>query len=146
MFRLREELQRLKQDIRKAIHGDNGRYKFQLMAGYCSPKRNVLTGLFKQYGIKDFKVTETLEKDKNDYPLYFYLTADVNTTQANWAEYLILRSKKFTIVGDLYNEKNRQWADKSGMPTAWKDKKPLIEKSCSEGIKLWKRRKRNERT
>lgn len=134
---LGRELGDLRGDVRRAIHGGDGRHQFRLMAGYCTPKRSVLTGLFKKYGIKGAHVTEELEKNAEGYPLFYYLTATVNTTQARWAEYLILRSGKFTITNALYDERNRQWANKGGMPKAWSEGKPWIETSCSEGMKAW---------
>lgn len=66
-------------------------------------------------------------------PLAMQATVTVKKSQAEWAEYLLERTKRMCVVGGRINSKNRDWANHHNgqMPRPW------IEKSCSEGNEIW---------
>lgn len=112
---------------------------------YCMPARNHITGLFKQYGIKLHGYKEAIEyveyRDRK-VPGYRLIKVTVSAKQAIWAEYLLLRSKKYMLWSTPLHPRNLEWATKhKSMPPSWNGK-PMIEKSCEEGIKALKEKKK----
>lgn len=109
----------------------------------CSPARNTITRIFKEYGVKIYGLTET-EKlvtiDGKKVPALFIATVKVSSKQVVWAEYLLLRSHQFMLWGKAKHPRNEEWALKHNvMPESWNGK-PLIEKGCSE-LKKHKQRR-----
>ena len=126
----------------------------------CAPARSIITGAFDKYGVKLYgyreriivtsprawlrqqRVVADLPTDmaiEKPLPLATVAEVTVSEKQAAWAEYLLLRTGKLYVPGKYVNERNADWAAKHGgqMPPAWKDGKPWIEQSCSEGKAAW---------
>lgn len=126
---------------------------------YCSPARNIITSTFDRYGVKIFDLKEKVEgvglhqiiqqrnldpsTFDNDMPKVLPVAqvarVTVSEKQAVWAEYLLLRTGKLSIVGQYQNRRNEQWAKqhRGRMPPAWQDGQPWIERSCSDGMAAW---------
>lgn len=157
---LQEELDEIKDSIRL-----ESRVVLTVAKPYCSPARHIITSTLEKYGVKVFDIKEkTLMVSLTDFarrmkiekktfenlqyggaavlflPMATHAKVTVKREQAEWAEYLMLRTGKLYVPGKYYNPKNEEWASKHGdrMPPAWKDgKEPWIEKSCSDGMKIW---------
>lgn len=71
------------------------------------------------------------------YPFCQVATIVVPEQRAMWVEYLLLRQDKITIYGQLYDERNRQWAANHGrgsLPQAWNEHgqlQPWTDSGCS---------------
>ena len=131
---------------------------------FCAPARGIITGAFQPYGVKVYDIAETPMKisvldfarrmrveaktwENLRYgplaalflPLATVAKIRVNESAAAWAEYLLLRTGKLYVPGQYVNRRNEQWAARHGgqMPAAWRDGKPWVEASCSEGVQAW---------
>ena len=131
---------------------------------YCSPARNIITGALQPYGVKIYGYAERTEKTELQgflrrmkveaktwenlkfgpaapmfLPMAIVAEVTVSEQAAAWAEYLLLRTGKLYVPGRYVNKRNAEWANRHGgrMPPAWKDGKPWIEASCSEGVEAW---------
>lgn len=102
---------------------------------YCVPARNSITGIFQHYGVKQFGIEESVHTVKHkgeQIPALIIAKVKVSAKQAVWAEYLLLRSKRFILWGKAQDKRNEAWAAKhKAMPAAWNGK-PLIEKNCEK--------------
>jgi hypothetical protein len=115
--------------IGKLIDSLKGYESITVAKPYCIPARQQITGIFKEYGVKSYGIKEHIEY-KNKIPALHVATVKVSSKQAVWAEYLLLRSKKFLLWSTPKNRKNLEWARKhKAMPQSWNGK-PLREKGC----------------
>lgn len=137
-----------------------GQHQFTVEKPYCSPARPIVM-LLEKYGIPIINYKETIKTvPAGDYakqmginpqgitrnlPLAQRATFRVPNAQANFAEYLLLRTGKLVIAGGAIDKRNETWAARHDgkMPQPW------IEKGCSEGKAIWapvvKRMKENKR-
>lgn len=111
----------------------------------CIPARTEVTKIFDQYGVKILNMKQSIQmvdfEDKK-IPGLWLAKVTVSAKQAEWAEYLLLRSHKFMLWSKPLNAKNLEWADRHNvMPQSWNGK-PLIEKNCKEGLQALKRKKK----
>jgi hypothetical protein len=129
-------------EIRKEYTGKD---KLVVAKPYCSPARNTITGIFNQYGVKLLGFREYpyyITCGKESLPALQIAECIVSSKQVVWAEYLLLRSKRFILWGKAKDSRNLEWARKhNAMPESWNGK-PLIEQGCKEGLevlKTWER-------
>ena len=103
--------------------------------GVCEPSRRPITALFKQYGVKLYGINESVEYAQlngKDVPALFVAVVKVSKKQVVWAEYLLLRSKRFILMSEPKHPKNRVWAEKHrALPPSWNGR-PVRELSCSD--------------
>jgi len=131
---------------------------------FCLPARGIIEPLFRKYGVKLYDIKEkTLMISPLDFarrmkvelrrwenlrygpaalmwlPMALHATVTVKTSQARWAEYLMIRTGKLYVPGKYFDRRNQAWAEKHGgvLPPAWGDKKPWIETKCKEGVEKW---------
>ncbi len=121
-------------NLLKELFGEPGK-KIVVTKGLCAPSRNTVTGMFKQYGIKILDYEEHIEQILHNgkyIPVYYQATIKVRPQQAVWAEYVLLRSKKFLLKSKPLDKRNFAWANKYNgvMPPSWN--KPIIDKGCKE--------------
>lgn len=156
--------------------GPTGQHTFVVQKPYCSPARDIILTALQPYGIP---ISNYAEEEKNTsisaiakmtrlnlksfdglmnlslgIPIAQEATFSVPKGQANWAEYLLDRTKKLAIVKGRIDRRNERWAGKHGgkMPTPWDaqagraraqalapppDGQPWIEKDCSKGKQIW---------
>lgn len=98
---------------------------------YCIPARGIVKSICQQYGVKILGFTEQLHYF-DDIPGLYISRLKVKATQAEWTEYLLLRSQKFMLFSKPLNKRNLEWASRHKlMPLSWNGK-PLIEVGCKE--------------
>lgn len=130
---------------------------------FCTPARYIITSAFQKYGIKIYKYKEgvktlaikdflrrmdiemrdgeNMQYGPFSFPGFMSMAQIAHVTvskkQAGWAEYIALRTRQLYIPGKYVNPRNHEWAVRHGgvMPPAWKEGKPWVEKSCSQGAK-----------
>lgn len=111
----------------------------------CTPARDEIIQIFKHYGVKvhDLKqIIEMIEFEGKTIPGLYKASVTVTSKQAEWAEYLLLRSHKFMLWSKPLNKRNLEWASRHKlMPPSWNGK-PLIERNCKEGLEALKKSKR----
>ncbi len=137
---------------------------------FCLPARGIIEPLFAKYGVKLYDIKEkTLLISPLDFvrrmkielrnwenlkfgpaalmwlPMALQAKVTVKTSQARWAEYLMIRTGRLYVPGRYFDQRNQAWAEKhnGNLPPAWHDKKPWIERSCKEGVEKWKVLKNN---
>lgn len=108
-----------------------------IIAGpYCTPLRNqILTGL-RTFGVTSARITDayvlfpngsagregTVSTDRNgDWPARQVYHVSVAPAAAMWAEYLLLRTRKYELLSPALDPRNERWAAKWGgaMPQPW---------------------------
>jgi hypothetical protein len=110
---------------------------------YCTPARDIVTAICDQYGVKLLGFSEKV--NYLDWITVLHSTnITVSSKQAEWAEYLLLRSKRFMLMSKPKNKRNFEWATKhKQMPDSWNGK-PLIEVGCKEGFSSNKESKKRK--
>lgn len=132
---------------------------------YCSPARHIITGALQPYGVRIYgdikeyprmagvrEMFKQLQLSPESFdgdmpvalPIATIAKVKVSEKAAAWAEYLLLRTGALYVPGRYVNRRNAEWAAKHGglMPPAWRNGRPWIEASCSEGVKAWEQAKR----
>ena len=128
---------------------------------YCAPARDIVMTALQPYGVRVYgydeetrmlsprqalnnlrvkaSAVENVTRLLDPLPTAQVAEVTVSEKQAAWAEYLLLRTGKLYVPGKYVNKRNADWATRHGgqMPPAWKDGKPWIEQSCSEGKAAW---------
>lgn len=140
--------------IRNTLRSDTGKtHTFTVQKAYCCPIEPLIQQALETYGVKivamskskvvsismleAFKLNRATKLDPEraniQLPLATQCTVTVRQSQAEWAEYLLERTKRLYVVGGRINAKNRDWASRHDgrMPRPW------IEKDCNEGNTLW---------
>lgn len=131
---------------------------------YCTPCRGFVVTALQPYGVvihgyseqlrtanplDVIKVNGKMPNTAFDYsrPLPIAQVAKVTVSEAAavWAEYLLMRHGKLSVVPPYQNAKNQAWAARHGgqMPPQWNKGEPWIEKSCTDGVNAWKEVKRS---
>lgn len=107
---------------KKKVREENPeRVTLKFTAAYCTPARNYLPDILKPYKVQNVVVRDKLCSDSEGNK-WQDVEVDVNRQAAAWAEYLLLRSKKLVPNGNLFEDKNREWAARrEDMPKAWTD-------------------------
>lgn len=147
--------------IRNTLRNDSGEvHTFTVQKPFCCGPRQLIMQALEPYGVKIISLGEDqrVNVSVKDYaqiakielkrmenlrygpmavmwlPMAMQCTVTVRKSQAEWAEYLIERSKRMCVVKGGINSKNRDWANRHDgkMPRPW------VEKSCSEGNSIWK--------
>lgn len=105
-----------------------------LAKGYCIPARGQVLTALNPFGVDVVDQGECLMPNP-ETPLYIDAWVRVRDAQAEWAEYLLMRSGHFQITSPPLNRRNEEWARKhnGSMPTPWADKEPWVEAGCSGG-------------
>ena len=98
---------------------------------WCTPARDAVYNALQTYGIHILSYSEdvvTVDGERKTYNqalrdrdgAFIEAQVEVRTTQAEWAEYLLLRTRKFRLMSTPINPKNAAWAAKhNGMPVPW---------------------------
>lgn len=157
---LADNIKEVKKDLRNALRtGGDEVHTFTVQKPFCCGPRQLVMQALEPYGVKilslgpdervNISVTNYAQLAKIELkrmenlrygpmavmwlPMAMQCTVTVKKSQAEWAEYLIERSKRMCVVGGRINSKNRDWANAHDgqMPRPW------VEKSCSEGNSLW---------
>ncbi|MFN8493151.1 MAG: hypothetical protein U0350_36445 [Caldilineaceae bacterium] len=157
---LADDLKKTKKEIVDALRiGDGATHKFTVQKPFCCPFGSLLEDTLTPYGVKIISVSRsrTVATSIADYaqrmrieaktlenlqygpaavmflPLAVQCDLVVRKSQAEWAEYLIERSRRMCVVGGRINAKNRDWANQHNgqMPRPW------VEKDCHEGNDIW---------
>lgn len=157
---LADDLKKTKKEIVEALRiGDGATHRFTVQKPFCCPFGDLIERTLTPYGVKIISVSRsrTVNVSIADYaqmvrielktfenlrygpaalmflPLAVQCDLVVKKSQAEWAEYLIERSRRMCVVGGRINAKNRDWANQHGgqMPRPW------VEKDCSEGNAIW---------
>ena len=156
-----DDINAVKKDLRNAMRSDTGEvHTFTVQKPFCCGPRQLIIQALQPYGvkivslghdervnisIKDYAQLAKIELKRMEnlrygpmavmwLPMAMQCTVTVRKSQAEWAEYLIERSKRMCVVKGGINSKNRDWANRHDgqMPRPW------VEKSCSEGNSIWK--------
>jgi hypothetical protein len=158
---LASEAESIRNEIRKTLRpASTETHTFTIQKPFCCGPAALVRDALEPYGVKiislspdrtttvsvknfaqlmriEFKRFDNLRYGPGMFlmalPLAMQCTVTVRKAQAEWAEYLIERTKRMCVVGGNINSKNRDWANRHDgkMP------KPWIEKSCSSGNDLW---------
>jgi hypothetical protein len=158
---LSSEVNAIKQNVRDTLRPQSTEtHIFTIQKPFCCPAGKLVREALDPYGVKilnlsadqvvnvstkDFAQMARIELKRMENIRYgpvllagwlpYAMTVDVTVreTQAEWAEYLLERTLRMCVVKGNINGKNRSWANqhKGEMP------KPWIEKSCSDGNKIW---------
>lgn len=154
-----DDVKAVTKELRNSLRNDDGAvHTFTVQKPYCCPAAPLIRRALETYGVKiinlgadsnvmldprDF-LTQAKMRSPNEpwatgligtamLPLAVQCKVTVRKSQAEWAEYLLERTKRLYVIGGRINSKNRDWADRHNgkMPRPW------IEKSCSEGNGIW---------
>lgn len=157
---LADDIKGVKKDLRNALRSDTGAvHTFTVQKPFCCPASPLIMQALEPYGVKivamgqDRRVNistanyaqlakiELKRMENLKYgpiavvwlPLAIECDVTVRESQAEWAEYLIERSKRMCVIKGRINKQNRDWANRHDgeMP------KPWLETSCSEGKNVW---------
>ena len=112
-----------------------GASRIVVAAPMCGPIRNAVLSTFKPYQLKPLDVVGTIEKNVfTEDDLYQVASVLVKPEQANWAEYLLMRSGRFRLLSRPVNPGNMKAYEKhkGKMPRPWVDTEPWIEKGCKK--------------
>lgn len=149
-----QEMKRLLGNVLAA--NDTGRtHTFLVQKAFCCPPGPIIEQALQTYGVKILKLgqcrvvkmslaeavkmnrisTMDPERANLSLPLAMQCEVTVKQVQAEWAEYLMERTKRLYVVRGNINSKNRDWARAHDgvMPRPW------IEKECSEGNQVWRK-------
>lgn len=156
-----DDVKSVTKDLRNSLRNDTGEvHTFTVQKPFCCGPRQLIIQALEPYGvkivslgpdeqvnisIKDYAQLVRIEAKRMEnlrygpmivmcLPLAMQCTVTVKKAQAEWAEYLIERSKRMCVVKGGINSKNRDWANRHDgqMPRPW------VEKSCSEGNSIWR--------
>lgn len=124
------------------IFAKQGLHTITVAKPYCVPARHSVMQITKRYGIKVHQIrcmTDVKRFDGKNLPTAEIAHVTVSKNQANWAEYCLARSRKFWFPDGILNRRNHDLAEKHGgkMHRAWREGKPVIEKSCEDGKARW---------
>lgn len=155
-----DDVSAVKKDLRNVLRKDTGEtHTFTVQKPFCCEPRQLVMQALEPYGVKIISLGEDHQVNISvkDYaqlakielkrmenlrygpmavmflPMAMACDVTVRKSQAEWAEYLIERSKRMCVVKGGINSKNRDWANRHDgqMPRPW------VEKSCSEGNGIW---------
>lgn len=162
---LKKELGAITNELKNSLKLDDETVTLTVAKPYCSPARNIITGALKPYGVKIHGIEETvvysnlaefarrMEIEAKTFenlkfgplavvflPMAIQAKVKVNRRAAAWAEYLMLRTGRLYIVGEYFEPRNEEWANKHNgkMPPQWGRGEPWIESMCSKGVEKWK--------
>ena len=117
--------------FKNVLAEDNGRtHTFTVQKAYCCQPGPIIEQALQTYGVKLLKLgpchvvkmsmaealkmnrISTLDPEKANLalPLAMQCTVTVKQVQAEWAEYLMERTKRLYVVKGNINSKNRDWA------------------------------------
>ena len=110
-----------------------GSTEIKLTKGYCTPARDHILTALQPYGVRVLGISESIVYSGLQ-PQAINASVWIGRSQAQWAEYLLLRTQTFKLRGRLINRRNQEWAHRHDrrMPTPWSSKpaKPWIEQGC----------------
>ena len=135
---------------------DSGRtHTFLVQKAFCCQPGPIIEQALQTYGVKILKLgpckvvkmsmaeavnmnrISTLDPEKANLmlPLAMQCEVTVKQKQAEWAEYLMERTKRLYVVKGNLNSRNRDWARAHDgvMPRPW------IESDCQEGNQVWRK-------
>lgn len=89
--------------------------------GWCTPARPIVEGTLRTYGVVIVDYSETIEELPIVGPFRISARVRVRKTQAEWAEYNLLRTGKLKLRSRPVNQRNREWArrHRGKMPRPW---------------------------
>jgi hypothetical protein len=158
---LADNIEAVKKELRLNLRSpDHSYHTFTVQKPFCCPCSPKIKQALTPYGVKIIKIGEDklcfvsvkdfsqmmrIEFKRFDnlrygpgmlfasLPIAMQCTVTVYKSQAEWAEYLIERTKRICVISGGINSKNRDWANKhnGNMP------KPWVEKSCESGNSMW---------
>lgn len=119
-------------------------HTFTVQKAYCTPAKSIILQALNTYGVPvlAYKENTAAAKMNGDprlatlaragtgtMPMAQEATVTVPKQQAVWAEYLMMRTGKLSVVGGRINSKNVEWAARhdGAMPRPW------IEPECDGG-------------
>lgn len=135
-----------------------GTHTLTVQKPYCTPAKSIILAALKPYGVRVHGIHEyvigwspsgyssvdlTSTEALSVAPVAQEAKITINKSQAGWAEYLLWRTGKLSVVKGSIDDRNREWAAKYGgkMPTPWSAKHnpdAQIEPGCARGHKLWR--------
>lgn len=88
---------------------------------WCTPARPVALSALQPYHVAILSFDERIVRDLDGNNLFIEASIRVKREQAEWAEYLLLRTNRFQLVSRPINPKNKRWAARYAgrMPTPW---------------------------
>lgn len=109
-----------------------GTTEIWLVKGYCIPARGLILTALEPFGVKVLDLDECLMPNEQT-PFYIDAWVRVKDEQAEWAEYLLMRSRKFQVTSPALNRRNAEWARQHNgeMPTPWASREPWVESGCT---------------
>lgn len=125
-----------------------GTTEIGLVKGWCTPARMAITAALEPYHVEIVCMDEMVMGPESQ-PTHIDAWVRVKDNQAVWAEYLLLRSKRFSVTTPLLDPNNEMWAGQHDgkMPTTWDSLKGerWVEKDCSSKGAAEYRKKKAER-
>lgn len=160
---LKDEIRNTTEEVKNSFSGED-LVTLTVAKPYCMPARSIILSALNPYKVKIFRLSEStyrislsdwarrMEIERKTYenlkygsaavmwlPTAIVAKVTVRRKAAAWAEYLMLRTGQLYVRGKYFEPRNAEWAKRHGgkMPPRWDDGEPWIEKSCSQGMKVW---------